>query len=49
MPRLIDGDRLIDWLRIVPLENGMIAPDVVVDYIREMQIIRLEPPEEADA
>lgn len=39
MPRLIDGDRLIDWLRIVPLENGMIDPDTVVEYVREMQPI----------
>lgn len=43
---LIDGDRLIEWLRIVPLENGMIYPDEVVDYIREMQIIRPELPKE---
>jgi hypothetical protein len=48
MPRLIDGDRLIDWLRIVPLENGMIDPDEVVDHIREMQIIRPDPPKEEE-
>lgn len=32
----INADALIDWLRIVPLENGMINPDVVVEFIREM-------------
>ena len=46
--RPIDGDKLIDWLRIVPLENGMIDPDTVVEYVREMQTIRPEPPKEAD-
>ena len=34
--RLIDADALIEWLSIVPLENGMINPDVVVDFIRTM-------------
>lgn len=36
MARLIDADVLIEWLRIVPLENGMINPDVVVEFIRAM-------------
>lgn len=45
--RLIDGDALIDWLRIVPLEGGMINPDEVVDHIREMQTVRPEQPKEA--
>ena len=34
--RLIDADALIEWLSIVPLENGMINPDVVVEFIRAM-------------
>jgi hypothetical protein len=34
--RLIDADALIEWLSIVPLENGMINPDVVVELIRTM-------------
>lgn len=34
--RLIDADTLIEWLSIVPLENGMINPDVVVEFIRAM-------------
>ena len=44
MPRLIDGDALIDWLEIVPLENGMIYADTVVEYVREMPTVATDKP-----
>jgi hypothetical protein len=34
--RPIDADALVSWLDIVPLENGLIDPDKIKQYISEM-------------
>ena len=36
--RLIDADTLVSWLDIVPLENGLIDPDEIKQYISEMPV-----------